>query len=185
MATGAIDLRSLPMTQAVAASIPAKKTHRTALRRPTETGKHRPLLRYRHGAATGTRRSLEFSKRPSVRMWLSWDVADPTIAPLLRADGVEVALAADRCAEFGRPHGFLLRIVPILRKGIIRSARDAASDKSCEPPMSSVRHQLLKTCPADMDQIGVVTPPEIDIRLLRQTVVDNDIETVRCAKRRH
>jgi len=36
-----------------------------------------------------------------------------------------------------------------------------------------------------MDQIGVVAPLEVDIRLLCQTVIDNDIETIRGAKRRH
>ena len=51
--------------------------------------------------------------------------------------------------------------------------------------MSSLRHQLLKTYPADMDQVSVVTPLKVDIRLLCKTIVYNDLETVRGAKRGH
>src|SRR6266567_1116716 len=83
------------------------------------------------------------------------------------------------------PHCLLLPQVPkLLTSHDRRPAHDPTSGASAEPPVSSVRHQLLKTRPAE-NQIGVVAALEVDIGLLRQAVVHNDIEPVRGAKRRH
>ena len=56
---------------------------------------------------------------------------------------------------------------------------------SGELPVSSIRHELLKGCPTDMDQIGVVAALEVHIRLSRQAVVNNNIEPICGTDHRH
>jgi hypothetical protein len=56
---------------------------------------------------------------------------------------------------------------------------------SSELAVLSIRYQLLKCCPADVDQIGVIAAFKIEIRLPCQTIVDDNIEAICSVDRRH
>src|SRR6266567_5141146 len=76
------------------------------------------------------------------------------------------------------PHCLLLPQVPkLLTSHDRRPAHDPTSGASAEPPVSSVRHQLLKTRPAE-NQIGVVAALEVDPMLQRLPPYSPDLNPI-------